>query len=69
MNLFGTSGTVVGIRYPITFNGTNLFQSNLGGSVNVNHARVTIQGHVNLYNNHEARFGGAIRLGEQTLVR
>ena len=66
---FGISGTVVGIRFPVTFNGENVFQYNLGGGVNVNHARVNIQGHMKLYNNQRSGFGGAVRLGELTLVR
>ena len=69
VNLFGTSGTVVGIRFPMSFNGTNVFQSNLGGGVNVNHARVSVHGQMQLYDNHDGRFGGAVRLGELTLVR
>ena len=69
VNLFGTSGTVVGIRFPISFTGINVLQSNLGGGVNMNHARISVQGQMKLYNNHEARFGGAVRLGELTLVR
>ena len=67
--LYGTSGTVVGIRFPVSFNGTNEFRSNLGGGINMNHGRITIQGDLMFYNNHEARFGGAVRLGESTLVR
>ena len=59
---------MIGIRFPVSFIGTNVFQSNLGGGVNMNHARVSVQGHMKLYNNQEARYGGAIRLGEITLV-
>ena len=36
--------------------------------MNVNHARVSVQGHMKLLNNHQARYGGAVRLGELTLV-
>ena len=69
VNLFGTSGTVIGIRFPVNFTGTNVFQSNLGGGVNINHARINVHGHMKLFNNHQARYGGAVRLGEITLVR
>ena len=69
VNLFGTSGTVVGIRFPLSFTGMNVLQSNLGGGVNMNHARITVQGCMKFYDNHEARYGGALRLGELTLVR
>ena len=59
---------MIGVRFPVSFIGTNVFQSNRGGGVNMNHARVSVQGHMKLYNNQEARYGGAIRLGEITLV-
>ena len=68
-NQFGVIGTVIGIRFPVSFDGTNVFQSNLGGGVNMDHARVSVHGHMKLYDNHEARFGGAMRLGELTLVK
>ena len=69
VKLYGTSGTVVGIRFPVRFNGINEFRSNLGGGINMNHGRIIIQGDLLFYDNHEARFGGAVRLGESTLVR
>jgi len=69
VNLLGTSGTVIGIRFPVSFTGKNVFQSNLGGGVNIDHARVNLHGHMKLIDNHEARYGGAVRLGEITLVR
>ena len=66
---FGISGTVVGIRFPVSFNGINVFKSNLGGGMNMNHARVSVQGHIKFYNHRRGGFGGAVRLGELTLVR
>ena len=66
---FGVSGTVVGIRFPVSFNGTNVFHSNFGGGINMNHARVTVYGHMKFYNHQYVGFGGAVRLGELTLVR
>ena len=63
------SGTVVGIRFPVSFNGANVFQSNLGGGINMNHARVSVQGHMKFCNHQRGGFGGAVRLGELTLVR
>ena len=69
VKLFGSSGTIAGVRFPMSFNGTNVFQSNLGGGVSMNHATVSVQGHMQFYDNHEAIFGGALTLGELTLVR
>ena len=65
----GFSGAVVGIRFPVRFNGVNVFQSNFGGGINMNHARVTVQGHMKFCNHSQSGFGGAVRLGELTLVR
>ena len=65
---FGISGAIVGFRFPISFNGINIFQSNLGGGMNINHARIRFKGHVKFHNHQLNGFGGAIRLGELTLV-
>ena len=66
---FGISGVVVGVRFPVSFNGINVFKSNLGGGININHARVTIQEHMKFFNHQRSGFGGAVRLGELTLVK
>lgn len=66
---YGSSGAVVGIRFPVSFKGTNEFYANRGGAVNINHAKVNVQGFMKFYNNYQSRFGGAIRLGELTWVR
>ena len=66
---FGISGTVVGTRFPVSFNGENVFQSNLGGGINMNHARVNVRGHMKFYNHQRSGFGGAVRLGELTWVK
>ena len=60
---------MVGIRFPVSFNGINVFDSNRGGGMNMNHARVTVSGHLKFYNHQRFAFGGAVRLGELTLVR
>ena len=65
---FGIIGTVLAIRFPLNFSGRNLFQSNVGGGVNANHATVTIQGQMELYDHNKNSVGGAMRLGEVTLV-
>ena len=53
----------------MSFNGINMFKSNLGGGININHARVTIQEHMKFFNHQRGGFGGAVRLGELTLVK
>ena len=64
----GIFGVVLVIRFSVNFSGRNVFQSNFGSGVNINHARVTVQGLMEFYDHHGAKFGGAVRLGELTLV-
>ena len=45
-----------------------MFRSNIGGGVNMNHAKLTISGHLEFLHNYGGTFGGAIRLGELALV-
>lgn len=52
----------------MNFTGRNVFQSNFGSGINVNHARVSVQGLMEFYDHRGAEFGGAVRLGELTLV-
>ena len=61
-------GTVVGIRFPVIFSGSNKFKSNNGGGISMNHARVTINGKMLFRDNFGAAIGGAMRIGENTLV-
>ena len=65
---FGIIGTVLAFRFPLSFSGRNLFQSNIGGGVTVNHATITIHGQMELYDHSDNSVGGAMRLGEVTLV-
>jgi len=65
---FGILGAILGLRFPLSFSGRNIFQSNVGGGLNMNHARVTVQGEMKFSDQSGAKFGGAIRLGELTLV-
>ena len=37
--------------------------------MNMNHARITVNGHLKFYNHQQVGFGGGVRLGELTLVR
>lgn len=65
---FGFFGAVSVLRFPLTFSGRNVFRDNIGGGLVVNHARINIRGHIEFYNHSGAVFGGALRLGELTLV-
>ncbi|XP_065897681.1 uncharacterized protein [Dysidea avara] len=65
---FAVTGTVVGIRFPVVFSGTNIFRSNTGGGINMNHARITINGTMLFQENYGATIGGAMRIGEVTLL-
>ena len=66
--VYAAMGTVVGNRFPVIFSGSNIFQSNNGGGININHARVTINGKMLFRDNFGAAIGGATRIGENTLV-
>jgi len=64
----GIFGVILVIRYSVNFSGKNIFLSNFGSGININHARVNVQGLLEFYDHHGADFGGAVRLGELTLV-
>ena len=64
----GIFGVVLVIRYSVNFSGRNVFQSNFGSGININHARVSVHDLMEFYDHHGADFGGAVRLGELTLV-
>ena len=68
MRRTGISGALFAIRYSVNFYGRNVFQSNFGGGINVNRATFSVQGLIELDDHHGADFGGAVRLGELTLV-
>ena len=68
LQAFRFQGTVFGFRFPIKFSGSNDFLSNMGGGINVNHASVTISGKTEFSNNIGTSFGGALRIGELSLV-
>ena len=65
---FGFLGAVSVLRFPVTFSGGNVFHANIGGGISVTHARVNIRGYMEFHNHSGAVFGGAMRLGELTLV-
>lgn len=65
---FGTNGAITTIRLPLTFLGVNQFDSNIGGCININNAKVNVNGTVNFTNNRGASLGGAIRIVGFTLV-
>ena len=65
---YGFLGAVSGIRFPVSFRGANIFQSNYGGGVAMYHARVELRGELNFNDHYGAAFGGALRIGSLTLV-
>jgi len=65
---FAVTGTVVGVRFPLVFSGTTIIRSNNGGGININHARITIDGKMLFQDNYGASIGGALRIGEVSLV-
>ena len=66
---FRRNGVITAIRWPLTFLGDTLFDSNVGGCININNAKVNMNGTVNFINNTGTIFlGGAIRVVGFTLV-
>ena len=65
---FDFLGAVSTLRFPLTFIGKNIFHANTGGGISATHARINVGGHMEFSENREAVFGGALRLGELTLV-
>jgi len=65
---FAVTGTVVGIRFLLVFSGTNVFRSNNGGGINIDHATITVDGKILFQDNYGASIGGALRMGEVSLV-
>ena len=66
--LFGISGVITTVRLPLTFLGVNQFDSNVGGCININNAKVNMNGTMNFTNNKGALLGGAIRMVGLVLV-
>ena len=65
---FGTNGAITTIRSPLTFLGENQFDSNIGGCININSAKVDMNGTMNFTNNTGTPLGGAIRIVGFSLV-
>ena len=65
---FGTNSVITTVRLPLTFLGVNQFDSNVGGCININNAKVNLNGTMNFTNNTETPFGGAIRIVGLSLV-
>ena len=65
---FGSNGVITTIRSPLTFVGVNQFYSNIGGCMNINNAKVDINGTLNFTNNRGTPLGGAIRIVGLSLV-
>ena len=65
---FGSNGVITTIRSPLTFLGDNQFDSNVGGCININNAKVDMNGTLNFTNNTGTPLGGAIRIVGLALV-
>ena len=65
---FGINGVITTLRLSLTFLGVNQFNSNVGGCINVNNAKVDMNGTMNFTNNTGALLGGAIRIVGLVLV-
>ena len=61
------AGAVLAYRFPMRFNGTNLFMENTGGGVALLQARMDITGSI-WFENNTALKGGAIKMQEQSVV-
>ena len=59
---FRRNGVITAIRWPLTFLGDTLFDSNVGGCININNAKVNMNGTVNFINNTGTILGGAVRV-------
>lgn len=55
-------------RFPLSMSGRNLFNSNIGGGLNMDHSRVSVEGEMEFHGHHDGAFGGAMRIGELVLV-
>ena len=65
---FGSNGAITTVRAPLTFLGVNQFDSNIGGCININNAKVDMNGTMNFTNNTGTPLGGAIRIVGFSLV-
>lgn len=65
---FGTNGVIITVRIPLIFRGVNQFNSNVGGCININNAKVDINGTMNFTDNTGTPLGGAIRMVGLSLV-
>jgi len=59
---------VAAVRFPLSISGRNIFESNIGGGLNMDHSRVSFEGEMVFYGHHGGAFGGALRIGELVLV-
>ena len=59
---------MVAIRFPLRMSGKNLFNSNVGSGLNMDHSRVSIEDTMEFHGHHDGALGGAMRIGELVLV-
>ena len=65
---FGVNGAVSTVRTPLTFLGDNHFDSNVGGCITINNAKLDINATMNFTYNRGTPLGGAIRTVGLSLV-
>ena len=65
---FGVNGAISTVRSPLSFLGDNQFDSNVGGCININNAKLDINGTMNFTYNRGTPLGGAIRTVGLSLV-
>ena len=66
-NTAADGGVILAYRFPMQFEGTNLFTENTGGGVALLQARMDISGKLRFENN-TALTGGGIKMQEQSVV-
>ena len=65
---FGLNGVVSTVHLPLSFLGTNVFRSNVGGCINTDSVKIDVCGQLTFINNTGEVFGGAMRIVGLSLV-
>ena len=66
-NIAMNQGSLLAFRFPVTFEGTNIFSGNMGGAVTLITTRMNLKGKILFENNHAGE-GGAVTLVDRALV-
>lgn len=62
-----SDGTVMGFRFPLSFNGTNIFRGNTGGGVSLLQSHLNSHGHI-VFEDNVATRGGGMELRDLSVV-